>query len=1012
MTLRAALDTAGSGRPNIVLLMGEAGIGKTRLADEAATMARADGMRLFRGEADAARREPLELWRGVCHALGVEIVSDAALPAEERRWELLETLSDALTSCAPALVVLEDLHWADAIAIWVLDHLPQALGDAPVALVVTSRDGEPDMPRLDALRRVSRLVQLEGLDVVAVGLLAGSETGVPVDAGALHARTGGNPLFVQELGRTADGGWVIADVLDRSFDRFDDKTRALLATAAVAGSATPLALLAIATDSTTAAVADRLDAARRAGVVDEVTPAGVRFHHALFAESAARLTDARTVHGRLAAAWSSVPGLESQAAAAAHRLRSLAGSAAIARAVEAACEVATELVAAGQPDRAAGLLRGAHTAGGECVDRPELRARVALDLAQVLCDVGDLDPALVHFGEAAELARDSGDPVLRARAEIGTNLWVAAILPDPARMHQMEEVLGLLPSEERHLRAMLLARLAWVGGADVDATERVREWAAEALEVARHTGDPVLIGQALAVKTMSPRTRSELDARISADDEIVHLGERAGRSELALDGHQRRFHYYLSHGDIGAASRSLARAELIAGLLPSPAWRQRMLVLRTTLFAVTGDRSAATAAMYEAARLGEGHIEPLILLGSELLAHQTLLELYGHVDPRGEEVFRIAATMTSDIPLPFFQVLRAFGAQMFGDEAMVNDVLPRVAADPDRVLRSLYGDHLLRNLGDTIARAGATQFSEPVYRTLLPFAGLLSVAGGECAGLPVDDVLGRLAMLQGDAIAAVRHAREAVALTRSMPAPPLLVHCLDHLADAIERTGVDDAQGVRAEADSLAAELDIERPGRTAARPAPSERGSSKPAAMRRDGILWTLTSPLGHARLPDSNGLRQLARLVTTSGVEVSALELSGRAGTPIASEPGPSLDAQAKRAYRQRLLELQGAIDDAEATNDPVRGERAHVEMDALLRELKRAVGLGGRDRPTGSDAERARVNVVRSLKRAIAAISDQAPLLAAHLEESVRTGHQCMYLPAPVSALAWTVEISDPS
>ena len=103
------------------------------------------------------------------------------------------------------------------------------------------------------------------------------------------------------------------------------------------------------------------------------------------------------------------------------------------------------------------------------------------------------------------------------------------------------------------------------------------------------------------------------------------------------------------------------------------------------------------------------------------------------------------------------------------------------------------------------------------------------------------------------------------------------------------------------------------------------------------------------------------------------------------MAADLGPALDAQAKRAYRQRLLELQAEVDDAAAGNDPVRGERAHVEIDALLRELERAVGLGGRDRPSGSGAERARVNVVRSLRRAITAIEQQAPDLGAHLEVS---------------------------
>ena len=178
---------------------------------------------------------------------------------------------------------------------------------------------------------------------------------------------------------------------------------------------------------------------------------------------------------------------------------------------------------------------------------------------------------------------------------------------------------------------------------------------------------------------------------------------------------------------------------------------------------------------------------------------------------------------------------------------------------------------------------------------------------------------------------------------------------------------------------------------------------------MRRDATQWVLTTPLGDARRARQQrprATRPAAR--RHPGVEVSAVELAGRAHTPVAAGPRSGLDAQAKRAYRQRLLELQVEVDDAEAVNDLVRGERAHAEMDALLRELRRAVGLGGRDRPTGSDAERARVNVARSLRRAITAIGDQAPLLGAHLTESVRTGGQCIYLAEPAVALSWTVEI----
>jgi hypothetical protein len=74
--------------------------------------------------------------------------------------------------------------------------------------------------------------------------------------------------------------------------------------------------------------------------------------------------------------------------------------------------------------------------------------------------------------------------------------------------------------------------------------------------------------------------------------------------------------------------------------------------------------------------------------------------------------------------------------------------------------------------------------------------------------------------------------------------------------------------------------------------------------------------------------------------------------------------------------------------------------------MNELRRAVGLGGRDRPVGAGAERARVNVTRNLRRAVTAISANAPDLGAHLERSIRTGRLCSYTPEPASALDWKV------
>lgn len=1008
--LESTLDAAQPDRATLTLVVGQAGIGKSRLVDEAAARARAKGMQVLRGEVDVSRPEPMELWRGVYRSVGMVPSADPSLPPAERRWEQLDSLVDALIRCAPVLVVLEDLHWADAGAVWVLERLPRALGGERVAIIATSRDHEPDMPRLDGLHRVAGLVPLDGLGVEAVAQLAAAEVGRPVDGVALHDRTGGNPLFVKELVRSPGGSGVIEEVLEHSLERFEPDTRELLATAAVAGADTPLALIGLASSCSTTEAAERLAPALRAGVLDGVEPSRVRFHHALLSEAAGALGDRRARHERLAAAWDTVAGVDGEAESAGHRLRGAVGTPGIATEVETARGVAGRLVEDGQHQRALALLQTAHGAASECVDQPGMRAAVALDLAKALRELGDLEAALNFYQEAAELAHASSEPLIRARAEIGANLWVTAFVPDPPRMRRLEDALDALPPDEIHLRSRLLGRLAVVGGADVEGNDRVRAWADEALELARTTGDPVLIAQSLLNQTMAPATRADLDERISAADEVVHLAEHVGRSDLALHGQQRRVCHHLNHGDVAAANQSLARAELLAELLPSPGWRQRTLVQRTTLFALTGHRMAASAAMHEAVRVGVGHVEPTLLYGCEAMHQLMLLDLYGHADEDAEEPYRRAAEMVETVPSPVLQVNKGFGAQLFGDESGVEAVLQRYATRPEELLRSMTGDSLLRVLGDIVARAGATGYAATTYRALLPFAGLLNVGGGHSVGLPVDDVLSRLAALDGDVTAAVRHGRDAVTLARSIPSTPLLVHCLHHLADAVERAGdgssTEDPRALRGTADDLAGEAGIVCPGREQQATTTTTPGAPRSASMRRDGPMWVLSSPLGDARLIDSHGLGQLARLLTTPAVEVTALELAGRASVPVAADLGPILDGQAKRAYRARLLQLQAEVDDAEVANDPVRGEQAQVEMDALLRELKRAVGLGGRDRPTGSDAERARVNVVRSLRRAIVAVADQAPLLGGHLEEAVRTGGHCIYLPEPTAALTWTV------
>src|SRR5262249_28891976 len=114
-----------------------------------------------------------------------------------------------------------------------------------------------------------------------------------------------------------------------------------------------------------------------------------------------------------------------------------------------------------------------------------------------------------------------------------------------------------------------------------------------------------------------------------------------------------------------------------------------------------------------------------------------------------------------------------------------------------------------------------------------------------------------------------------------------------------------------------------------------------------------------------------------------------------------GAALDAPAKAAYRARVGELREELEEARDWADGERAARAQVELDFIERELARAGGLGGRDRPIASPAERARQNVGRAISKAVHRIATPLPELGAHLERAVHTGTFCSYRPEPEPA-----------
>jgi hypothetical protein len=172
--------------------------------------------------------------------------------------------------------------------------------------------------------------------------------------------------------------------------------------------------------------------------------------------------------------------------------------------------------------------------------------------------------------------------------------------------------------------------------------------------------------------------------------------------------------------------------------------------------------------------------------------------------------------------------------------------------------------------------------------------------------------------------------------------------------------------------------------------------------------------------RLRDLKGLRYLARLLAQPGRDFHVLDLvamEAKHGITLASrvhelrpgfetDSGELLDSEAKDAYRRRLAEIEEDIEEARKFGDLERVAQAECERDFLVRELARAVGLGGRSRRAGAASERARVGVTRAIRHAIQRIHFHSPSPGMHLDRAVHTGAFCSYCPDPQARLEWNV------
>jgi tetratricopeptide (TPR) repeat protein len=283
---------------------------------------------------------------------------------------------------------------------------------------------------------------------------------------------------------------------------------------------------------------------------------------------------------------------------------------------------------------------------------------------------------------------------------------------------------------------------------------------------------------------------------------------------------------------------------------------------------------------------------------------------------------------------------------------------------------------------------------------------------------------GRVRLAAGDAADGERLCSEAARLWNEVGAPYEAAVARLGLAEALRAGGRQDQADLEHEAartilDGVEAAQTADPGARVEGHDALDKQPAADANMFHREGDYWSVVFEGRAVLVRDLKGMRYLARLFADPGQDFHVLDLvaaetgevaqvEGGRATGLSHAPlgdaGEMLDARAKEAYRRRLAEIEDDIDQARAIGDPERAAQADAERDVLVRELSRAVGLGGRDRRAASASERARVGVTRAVRQAIARIGEHHRELGEHLNRAVRTGTYCAYLPDPRAPAAW--------
>jgi hypothetical protein len=1110
--LDAALTGALEGRHGMVLLAGEAGIGKTSLARELAARARARGATVVWGAGwDGGGAPAMWPWAQVVRELARprtpgELRDDLATGApwlatvspelraalgdvpepppadiEHARFRLFEALATFLAasaSRAPLVVVLDDLHWMDEPSLRALELVGRTLHEVPLLVIGTYRDDEarrhPDLAAvLGGLQRTARSLPLRGLSEDALGELVAQHAGTakPELVRTVHDVSAGNPYFADELLRLilADGDPVtsggtlplpegVAETIRRRIAPLRPETTRILTVGAVIGGEFRLGTLAAAANVELGAALAAVDEATRAGLIaGEPGSRRSHFAHALVRETLL----AALAPGERSALHADV----------ARALRERYGESADEHLPELAFHVleAVPHVPAQEALRYAldaghhAVSRFDHAEGARLFDRAaDLRdvlgpddvrdADVFQALGEARMRAGDIPGGREALARAAAAGRRLDEPMRVAQAALAYAPWglspgvveddVVALLGEAVDV--LDEAGGNVRVDalRARLRARLASALYWSPQTDrrtrlvEAATGIARELRARVGPADERAADETLafvLGQGF-LATWGPDTA---ESGVELAEELLDICARTGDQERELNTRSWLISLLCELDDLSGARRHSDTYAELAARMRQP--RVQMYVpLQQGMIAILEGRWED--AEHSAIQAGELAGQTTNTMAPLLTTAQ--LGIARVEQDRGAEIEpAVRAFATHKTAMPAWRAALVLVLAQAGRHAEARDELERIAA---KGFADLPRDTLWLPAMWLLARAtaelGDAERARLLHDLLEPYAGRNAVSPEAAIFGPVSLALGTLAATAGDRETALAHLGGARRAAKRLGARPSLARSA--LLEAELRADDEPARArpLAAEAVVRAEELGLERLGARAQAlldrlgtpvvDVPVEVGPrfarpARAATLRHEGDVWAMGTGGELFHLRDAKGLVHLAQLLARPGEELHALDLvahaeGGSAPRAVAgvsaelsvrhggqADVGPTLDAEAKRSYRERAIELRDELDEAESFNDPERAARAREELAWIAEQLTGAVGLGGRDRRTGSDAERARVNVTRAIRAALRRVEERDAELGRLLQGTVRTGTFCSYEPDPSEPLAWTVD-----